>query len=316
MKHKKLILFITAGVIVVWIILRITCLQFFRSPTTSMENTIPKGTYIMVWKMDYKPSQNEIIVYRFPEGDTVVVPEYPVSYYEIKRMMNEGSFNAQYSKKYVPFNERQKRLGRCVGLPHDRIKLIHSRLFVNNKPYVNPDCKKQYIVKVRDTGLLNKDFLKKMNIKPDDIDMGNGAITICLTDDQASRLAINNEIDSVFISNAEKGTQNNEIFPFTNELGWTKDNFGELIVPCKGQKIYLNKENIALYERLIKTYEQNDLKILDNKIYINGKVSYYYIPKMDYYFIVNDNRDKSVDSRYWGFLPENYIYGKILKTFK
>jgi signal peptidase I len=281
-----------------------------------MENTIPKGTYILVWKMDYKPSQNEIIVYRFPEGDTVVMPEYPVSYYEIKRMMNEGSFNAQYSKKFIPFNKRQIRLGRCVGLPHDRIKLIHSRLFVNDKPYFNPDCKKQYIVKVRDTDLLNKDFLKKMNIKPDDIDMGNGATTICLTDDQASRLVINNEIDSVLISNAEKGTQNNEIFPFAKEFGWTKDNFGELTVPVKGQKIYLNKENIALYERLIKTYEQNDLKILDNKIYINGKVSNYYIPKMDYYFIVNDNRDNSVDSRYWGFLPENYIYGKILKIFK
>jgi len=314
MKQNKIILFIIAGIIVLWIVLRLTCLQIFRSSSSAMENTILNGTYIITWKMDYKPIQNEIIVYHFPEGDTVLVPEVPVSYYTMKRMMNKIEFSNTYSITVVPLNKRQLRVGRCIGLPHDRIKLINSGLYVNDKLYLNPACKKLYLVRVRDPEALSKDFLKNMKIKPEDVSIENGTVALCVTEEQVARLSAIHEIYSVMIYNSIHGTEDKLIFPFTKELGWTKDDFGEVIVPAKGEKIHLNKGNIFLYERLIKVYEQNDLKILDDKIFINGKVTDSYVPKMNYYFIVNDNRDYSVDSRYWGFLPENHIYGKILKT--
>ncbi|MDD4968020.1 MAG: S26 family signal peptidase [Paludibacter sp.] len=315
MKKKEIILFIVIGIIVLWMVLRFTCLHMFRVPSSAMENTIPRGTYIVAWKMNYTPKQNEIIVYHFPEGDTILVPESPVSYYTMKRMLNKNEFNSTYSIAIVPLNKRQLRVGRCVGLPHDRIRLINSRLYVNDKPYLNPDCKKLYLVKMKDPEILSNDFLKNMNIKPDDVLHDRGTVGLCITDKQFARLSVINEIDSVLICNSIPGTENQSIFPFTKELGWTKDDFGEVTIPAKGEKIHLTKGNIALYDRLIRVYEQNDLKILDDKIVINGKVTEYYIPKMDYYFIVNDNRDYSVDSRFWGFLPENHVYGKILKKF-
>jgi len=249
-----------------------------------------------------KIKRNDIVVFSWPADS-------------LKTMWGDNS--GDYT--YKPVDKKTNYVKRCVGIPGDSLEVRGGYVFINGKRTVLPGrAKTQYIFSVNTGGQqFSRGALKRYNIR--EASWGRdgrlstnskGEFILNLTDDEAALIAKNPIVKSITKNLEPKGTFDSSVFPHNPNYKWNNDNYGPIYIPKKGDKIELNQKSIPFYEQIIRRYEHNNFTIANDKYYLNGKEITSYTIKQDYYWMMGDNRQMSLDARSWGYVPFDHVVGK------
>lgn len=304
-------------------LIRTFFIEAYTIPTSSMEKSLLVGDFLFVSKVSYGARiPNTPLSFPFAHhtlpftDDTKSYLEWiKLPYYRLpgmSKIKNNDVVVFNYPMEdFRPVDKQENYIKRCVGIPGDSLQVKEGTLFINNQLADKPDKMQFRYHVVTDGTPFNSKSIAELNITEGGPLETPGEFAMLLTRENAEKIKEFANVKSVepYIENP-KLADTITMFPHHKNFPWNVDNYGPIWIPKEGATVSITPENIALYARIIEVYEHNKLEVKDSVIYINGQVANSYTFKMDYYFMMGDNRHNSADSRFWGFVPIDHIVGK------
>lgn len=293
--------------------------------------------------------RNDAVVFNFPHGDTIITqPEMSTRdyYYYVRSQafqmyMRETEepnpygfveneerykrrarsfFENRYGLAVRPLDKKEHYIKRAVGTPGDTLSIVDGQLMINGKEAENPEhLQFDYYVESSNLTSTRNKIMKRLDLRlKSAIDVSGDKIRVTVEPKEAAMISKLSGVDSVYVQNVKPEDEQESflrIFPHHPDYDWTADNFGPLYIPKQGRTIDLNVHNLPLYERIIDVYENNDLEVRGDEIFINGEKTNSYTFKQDYFWLMGDNRHQSLDSRFWGYVPYDHVVGEAVFTW-
>ena len=296
----------------------------YAIPSGSMEGTELTGDYLFVSKFSYGARMpitllsipfTEPVMYGVKTyWDAIQLPYFRLPGFSDPKKGDIVVFNKpEEADQNIPVDQRTTLIKRCQAAPGDVLTIVNAQVYINGKAAIVPPKAQTSYTVVTDGREINPQVFQDLNITVRSPITPNSYEMIIPKESLATFKSYSN-IKSIVPVIAPAGQYDAEIFPHNPRFKWNLDNFGPLTLPKKGWTVKLNDSTMVLYRRAIEVYEHNKVDTAGHTIMINGKKADSYTFKMNYYWMMGDNRHDSLDARFWGYVPEDHIIGKAIIT--